>query len=129
MTADPDEAALDAFRGHMDDDLGTPGATALLFELVGRANAAFDEGDVQGGATLAATVAEMVGALGLALRVEEGGVDEESARLVAERDQARASRDYARADAIRDRLEARGWSVKDTPEGTRLGRRAAAPGG
>ncbi len=49
-------------------------------------------------------------------------VDEESARLVAERDEARAAKDFARADALRDELVARGWTVEDTPGGTAIRR-------
>ncbi|MBA2752759.1 MAG: cysteine--tRNA ligase, partial [Actinobacteria bacterium] len=50
--AAPDSAALEEFRAHMDDDLGTPAATALLFDLVGRANAALDGGDLTTGGSL-----------------------------------------------------------------------------
>jgi cysteinyl-tRNA synthetase len=42
--------------------------------------------------------------------------------LLAERDRARAERDFARADEIRDRLAAMGWDVRDTPDGARLRR-------
>ena len=45
-------------------------------------------------------------------------------RLLAERERARAERDFERADAIRDRLAELGWEVRDTPEGARLVRRA-----
>ena len=46
-----------------------------------------------------------------------GGPDAEAQRLLEEREQARAERDFARADALRDELAARGWEVRDTPEG------------
>lgn len=124
--AAPDPALLDQFRAHMDDDLGTPGATALIFDLVGRANGALDAGDPAAGESLVATVVEMAGALGLRLGGDAGGgdeLDDEAAGLVAERDAARAARDYARSDAIRDELAGRGWVVKDTPGGTTLHRR------
>jgi len=42
---------------------------------------------------------------------------------VAERDAARATGDWARADAIREELRATGWVVEDSSEGTRLHRR------
>ena len=57
----------------------------------------------------------LAAALGLSLRAADTEVDEESARLVAERDEARRARDFARADALRDELVARGWTVEDTP--------------
>ncbi len=47
------------------------------------------------------------------------GIDpDEVDRLLAERNEARKSRDFARADAIRDELAAKGVSIKDTPQGT-----------
>jgi cysteinyl-tRNA synthetase len=42
--------------------------------------------------------------------------------LVAARDEARLARDFARADALRDELTARGWTVEDTPSGTAIHR-------
>ncbi len=121
--ASPDGAALDEFRAHMDDDLRTPAATALLFDLVGRANAAFDGGDLTAGGSLAAAAFEIAAALGLELGAGDERIDEETARLVDERDAARAAGDYVRSDAIRHELEGNGWIVKDTPDGTRVQRR------
>jgi cysteinyl-tRNA synthetase len=45
---------------------------------------------------------------------------EELQQLAAERDEARASRDFGRADRIRDELAEAGWEIRDTPEGARL---------
>lgn len=129
MAGRPDDGVLGQFRAAMDDDLGTPAATALLFDLVGRANAALDAGRADAGASLAATALEMAGVLGLELRAGEDEVDAAAAHLLSDRDAARAARDYARADAIRDQLEACGWVVKDTPEGTKLQRRRPVPPG
>ena len=104
----------------MDDDLDTPGAMAVVFDTVRRANSAIDAGssDV---APLVAAVREMTGAVGLEL----GGVDEVPAD-VAERaaalDAARAARDYAAADAIRAELQADGWIVETTATGTTVHR-------
>ena len=70
------------------------------------------------------TVAVLCGALGLAL--SSGGddeVDAESAAMVAERDAARAARDWARADELRDQLVGLGWVVEDSAAGTRVRRR------
>ena len=41
-------------------------------------------------------------------------------KWVAEREEARASKDFARSDALRAQIEAAGFEVKDTPEGTSL---------
>jgi cysteinyl-tRNA synthetase len=117
-----DADALAAFRARMDDDLDTPGALAGIFDLVTAAHTAADAGGEAEGARLARTAAVLVGALGVPLRGESGEVDEESARLVAARDEARQSRDFARADALRDQLAALGWTVQDTPSGTDIHR-------
>ena len=119
---DADADALAAFRARMDDDLDTPGALAGIFDLVSAAHSAADAGAEAEGARLARTAAVLVGALGVPLRGESGEVDEESARLVAARDEARQSRDFARADALRDQLAALGWTVQDTPSGTAIHR-------
>ena len=110
----PDVDALARFRALMDDDLRTPQATALLFDLVGRANAGSQEA--------AAAAYEIADAFGLSLGVPAAEVDDETAALVGARDEARAARDFARADALRDELQARGWVVEDTPEGTKVHR-------
>jgi cysteinyl-tRNA synthetase len=117
-----DAGALAAFRARMDDDLDTPGALAGIFDLVTAAHTAADAGGEAEGARLARTAAVLVGALGVSLRGESGEVDEESARLVAARDEARQSKDFARADALRDELVALGWTVQDTPSGTDIHR-------
>ena len=118
VAADP--AALERFRVRMDDDLDTPGVVADLSDLRRRANALFDGRDVQGAAPLVSAVREITGAVGLRLGGGEERVDATTAALVTERDEARAARDWARADAIRAELETRGWVVEDTQGGTKL---------
>ncbi|HET7489226.1 MAG TPA: cysteine--tRNA ligase [Acidimicrobiales bacterium] len=119
---EPDQAALDRFRELMDDDLSTPQAVALLFDLVKAGNAALAAGDVDGAAPSVEAALTIAGALGLAPREADTALDEETARLVAERDEARAARDFARSDALRDKLAALGWTVQDTPDGTTVHR-------
>jgi cysteinyl-tRNA synthetase len=117
---DPD--ALAAFRARMDDDLDTPGALAGIFDLVTAAHSSADAGDRPRAAHLALSAAVLAGALGLSLRGDAAVVDEETARLVADRDAARSARDFARADTLRDELVAMGWTVEDTPNGTAVRR-------
>jgi cysteinyl-tRNA synthetase len=117
-----DLAALTAFRAHMDDDLDTPGALAGIFDLVSAAHTSADAGDQAEGTRLAHSAAVLAAALGLSLRADESLVDDESARLVGERDAARSAKDFARADALRDELVALGWTVEDTPQGTAVRR-------
>ncbi len=119
-----DADAVARFRDRMDDDLDTPGALAGIFELVRRANRAADGGDDETAARLATTVTVLCGSLGLALSSGGGDeVDAETATMVAERDAARAARDWARADELRDQLVALGWVVEDSAAGTRVRRR------
>jgi cysteinyl-tRNA synthetase len=115
--ASPDPDALGQFRAAMDDDLQTPTATGLLFDLVRRANVALDAGDAAAATPLAAGVFEIAGALGLALRTEAASVPDEVVAWAAERDAARAARDWPRADALRDQITAAGYVVEDTPAG------------
>jgi cysteinyl-tRNA synthetase len=113
---------VDRFIERMDDDLDTPAALSRVFELVTLANAAADGGDDDAARGLASTVNVLCGAMGLALRGAGDEIDAESARLVAERDAARADRDWSRADTLRDELQALGWTVEDGPSGTLLRR-------
>jgi cysteinyl-tRNA synthetase len=122
VDAEPDPAAVEAFRAAMDDDLDTPRVTADLFELTRRANVALDAGDEAAAAPLVAAVRELAGALGLVVGGDGAGVPDEVAALVRGRDEARAARDWAAADAARDELVAAGWLVEDTPAGTRVRR-------
>ena len=111
---------LARFRERMDDDLDTPGAMAVVFDTVRRANAAIDAGHPTPRRSSPRS-REMTGAVGLEL----GGVDEVPAD-VAERaaalDAARAAKDYAAADAIRAELQADGWIVETTAAGTTVHR-------
>ncbi len=118
----PDAAALDGFRAAMDDDLDTPRATAQMFELVTAANALADRGDQAGAARVAAAVFEMASAFGLGVGGPSVPVDEAASMLASERDEARRRKDFARADALRAELQARGWIVEDTPHGTMIRR-------
>ena len=119
-----DGDAVDAFTTAMDDDLDTPGALATVFDLARRANAAADAGDAGAADLAAGTAVLLAAALGLRLHAGAGDVvDDAAAGLVRERDEARVARDWARADALRAELEAAGWLVEDSAEGTRIRRR------
>jgi cysteinyl-tRNA synthetase len=118
----PDDGRLaDAFFDALSDDFNTPQARATLFDWVADANRQLE----QGGAVAPGSLPEMLHALGLESLLEaEDDAPEELQRLAAERDEARAARDFDRADEIRDRLAAEGWEIRDTPEGARLVRRS-----
>ena len=118
---DPDRAVLDAFRAAMDDDLDTPKAMALVFDTVRAANSAIDAGNDAAG-PLAAAVFEICSAVGLELSAGGGEVSDAVAAKAAALDQARADTDYAAADAIRAELQADGWTVETTKDGTTVRR-------
>jgi cysteinyl-tRNA synthetase len=116
-----DRDAVDAFNAAVDDDLATPSGVAVIFETVRRANTALDAGDTDAARSLVATVHALAGALGLQLHdgraTAPGSDDAEIDALVARRQQARADRDFATSDQIRDELSARGILVEDTAAG------------
>ncbi|MCE9622301.1 MAG: cysteine--tRNA ligase [Actinomycetia bacterium] len=118
--ATADAEVLTKFREHMDNDLDTPGATALLFDTVRRANAALDANAPEL-AGLVAAVREMCTAFGLVL-VAAQEVPAEIAAKAAALDAARAAKDFAGADALRDELKAAGWTVETTKAGTTVRR-------
>ncbi len=118
--AAPDDAVLGRFRERMDDDLDTPGATALLFDTVRRANVALDAGD-PAAASLAAAVHAICAAVGLELK-GAAEIPAEAAAKAAALDAARAAKDFAAADALRAELQAEGWVVETTKAGTTLRR-------
>ncbi|HLM10305.1 MAG TPA: cysteine--tRNA ligase [Thermoleophilaceae bacterium] len=106
------------FFAALADDFNTPQARAVLFDWVTEANRRLDSGEALG----AGVLGEMLRVLGLEslLEPEEGEAPAELVRLAAERDEARAARDFDRADAIREELAERGWEIRDTPDGARL---------
>jgi cysteinyl-tRNA synthetase len=122
VAAGADPGAVAAFCGAMDDDLDTPTALAGVFDQVRRANTAADAGDTAAATTAATTALGLAAAVGLMARHVDDALAPDVAALVAERDRARAARDFAAADAVRDQLVALGWIVEDGPEGTRLRR-------
>src|SRR6476620_3713025 len=106
------------FKDALADDFNTPKALAEVFELVGEAN----RGEVDG-AEAAGAVAEMLELVGLStLTQPEKGAegDERALELMQEREEARAAKDFARADAIRDERAVLGWEVRDSADGPSL---------
>ena len=114
------QSLIDGALAAMENDMDTPAALALLFDGVTQAHAAADRGDEAEARQIATAVAVVLGGLGLSLTAETGDIDAETAELVAARDTARASKDWAEADRLRDELTARGWTVEDSAEGTKI---------
>ncbi len=140
LEADAVQPHVAAFRAGMDDDLNAPAAVAALHELVTAGNETLplaEKGDADAVAALAGFAAALrhLGddVLGLALEsslADAAGVEQQLGvlveQLLEQRAAARADRDFATADAIRDQLAAAGVVVEDRPEGARW--YAAAPG-
>jgi cysteinyl-tRNA synthetase len=123
IEAGADARALSSFAERMEDDLDTPAAVALVFDLAKRANESADRGDTENGRESAVTAALICAALGLCLRAGiDEEPDEEISALVERRDAARAAGNWALADDLRDEIKERGWILKDSPDGTRLHR-------
>ena len=118
----------EAFAAAMDDDLGTPAAVAVIHDHVRAGNRTLDEGGDAG--ELAVSVRAMLDVLGLdpadpawatwsSAETDKltAAVDALVAGLVEDREAARAEKDWARADAIRDRIKTAGIEIEDTPAG------------
>jgi cysteinyl-tRNA synthetase len=104
------------FLAALADDFNTPRAWAAIFEVVAEGNRRPLPG-------ARAALAELLPLLGLESLLEPQPTiaeDPEAQRLLAERERARAERDFERADRIREELAARGWAVRDTADGARL---------
>jgi cysteinyl-tRNA synthetase len=116
--------ADDQFTSAMDDDLNISGGLAAIFELVRWGNRSMVEGQLSatGATDLISLVHKFDHVLGV-LEMESGlniEIDAEfiEAKIVA-RKEARANKDFARSDAIRDELVALGVELIDTPDGTK----------
>jgi len=110
-------ARREEFLDALADDFNTPRALAILSELVSEGN----RRELPGAR---AALEEMLPLLGLeALLAAAEAADPDAERLLAEREEARAARDFDRADRLRDELSERGYEVRDTPDGARLVRR------
>ena len=130
VNADEQAAASDAaerFTAAMDDDFNTPVALAALFDLARDLNRAKSDQPAEA-PRLAGELKRLAGVLGLLQQTPQTFLkgaqqqvalsDEEIEAKIAERYAAKASKDFARADAIRDELAALGIILKDSREGT-----------
>ena len=120
--------ALAAFDAGMDDDLNTAEALAAVYEYVRDTNSAMDAGDfksgnVPGARRLLACFEQVFEVL--KPTVAEGGLtDAEIDALVAERSQAKKSKNFSRSDEIRHQLLKLGVVIEDTKDGARWKRKS-----
>jgi len=110
----------DKFEQAMDDDFNTADAISAVFEIVKFANSnSSAENTKEYIDTLIKKITTLTDVLGLKVEKKEEILDEDIEKLIAERQQARKDRNFARADEIRDELLAKGIVLEDTREGVR----------
>ena len=115
-----EEAFVTKFEEAMDDDFNTADALAAVFELVKFANTNVQEGSsAEFAAYTLEVMTKLCDVLGLTLEKKEEILDEEIENLIAERQNARKTKDFARADEIRGLLLEKGIELKDTREGVK----------
>jgi cysteinyl-tRNA synthetase len=105
------------FFAALADDFNTPTALAAVFDWVRDANR-------REPGTGDADLREMLAILGLDNLLDagesDGRPDDAALELLGRREAARAARDFAEADRLRDELAAQGWQVRDSPDGPQL---------
>ena len=110
----------DKFEQAMDDDFNTADAISAVFEIVKFANSnSSAENTKEYIDILIKKITTLTDVLGLKVEKKEEILDEDIEKLIAERQQARKDRNFARADEIRDELLAKGIVLEDTREGVR----------
>jgi cysteinyl-tRNA synthetase len=127
FTADEVPVIPDEFAEAMDDDLSVPQALAVLHDTVREGNTALDSEDLQTAASARGKVVAMTQVLGIDPLAPEWTRTQDTAaraaldalvtRLLDDRQTARAAKDYAAADRVRDELSAAGITIEDTPTG------------
>ena len=113
-----DSEYMNQFMEAMNDDLDTPAALAVVWEMA--------KSNISNISKLA-TILAMDNILGLNLRaVSEEQIDgtdaipDDITQMLADREQARANKDWPASDSLRDQIQAAGYVIEDTPEGSRV---------
>lgn len=114
-------AANEKFNAAMDDDLNTADAIGGIFEYIKEVNTLFENGGQTEAAKAAlAALDTLLDVLGLLPEEADEAIPEDIRRMADERQAARAGKDWAEADRLRDEIRARGYELKDTPDGVKI---------
>jgi cysteinyl-tRNA synthetase len=124
---DEEKATVEAFDRRreqfitaMDDDLNTADGIAAIFDLVRDINTFTAQPRTKDALEAAAKLFdELTDVMGIVYNRKQDNLDDEIEALIEERQQARKSRNFARADEIRDMLKAQGIVLEDTPQGVK----------
>jgi cysteinyl-tRNA synthetase len=110
----------EGFDAAMDDDMNTANAIGQLFELVREANAALNENSPKAAiSAVLDAMNELCAVLGI-LRRKTDEKDDEVEKLVAARAEARANKNWAESDRLRDLIISMGYTLKDTKQGQQV---------
>lgn len=111
---------VDSFFNALDDDLNISAALSHLFDLISNTNRSLDQGKLSAGeaASLLRDWQRIDSVL--ALEREATAIPAQVLALVEERKKARAAKNWARSDQLRDEIAGLGWIVKDTKQGAKL---------
>ena len=116
------EALVKKFEDAMEDDFNTADAVSAIFEIVRESNSTVKDFSADYAKKVLKVLEDLCGVLGIETTKEEEILDEEIEKLIEERQAARKSKDFARADEIRDQLLEQGIVLKDTREGVKWSR-------
>lgn len=113
------DSRKEQFINSMDDDLNTADGIAAVFDLVSDINTKIINKEISKNVCQKAAdmFDELTGVLGLVYNRKSNDINDDIEKLIEERQQARANKDWATADRIRDELKAQGITLKDTPQG------------
>jgi cysteinyl-tRNA synthetase len=112
-TGNVHEEYRNKFKEYMEDDLDTPRALSLLWDVIKDEN--MSEADKK------ATILDFDKILGLGFNnLKEEIIPEKIKKLIAEREQARLNKDFKKSDELREKINSLGYEVKDTAEGQKI---------
>ena len=120
----PEALDPEKFGAALDDDLNISAALGVLFDLIRDSNRLFDQGELSPGQAKSLLAwRDRINTV-LALEPDLEGIPDDVRDLAAKRVKARANKDWAASDALRDEMLALGWQVKDTKDEQKLGRKS-----